>query len=140
MVEQTVKVQKRVEVPITISTGTGTITPADLAAGIPGGATYWSAMRIDRIDIWGEATSDGGLTVRLDSQSGWSQPNFTMRDSGTTGHQRPACGFRLGLLDRARFFGTADTTPLCTVSVATMEAYNCVVQASIELVSGAYTS
>jgi hypothetical protein len=133
-VERTIKLSKKVQFSQTVSAGASAdFSPAEIMSNVPGGLTYWNSFRIEKILIWGGADADGTITATVSAVSGFSQPPFTLIDSNTAGNRRPAVGFRLGLLDRSRFFGTADDTTLVTVSssVATI----IVVQATIELIS-----
>lgn len=61
------------------------------------------------------ANEPGRLRVSLTPNSGWSQPTFDLEDVGTLGRERPHVGFSLGVLDRARWFNTADVTNLFQV-------------------------
>lgn len=133
-VERTIRVMKVVQFSQTVSEGASAdFSPAEIAAAVPGGLTYWNNFRIERIDAWGTAQADATLSLTLAPQSGWNQPPFTVLDSNTSGQRRPACGVKLGLLDRARFWGPADETTLVTVSQSV--AGLIIVQATIELIS-----
>jgi len=97
------------------------ITVAKVAASIPGGTTYWTRMRVSKVSIWadGANTNTGqsaSLTVTLPSSSTWSQPAISFTDSGVYGQSRACVGFKLGLLDQARWFGTASTDVICNLS------------------------
>jgi len=141
-VQTTIRLTKRIQVSVILATttGLGSLRVADLASGIPGGSSYWNSIRITAIDVWSTAgtatagSTDGPpLQITVDSSSSWSQPPVTWIDSGTSGQERPRIGFTLGLLDQARFFGTADTTEL--FSAKGPPNTTLVVQCTVELVS-----
>jgi len=121
-VVDTIKLTKRIQVTIpTPTTGSIVISPALLAAGVPGGSTYWRDMRIERLDFWSThapATGSGSDTIVVTAagNSGNGQTVAQWLDSGVPGKRRAHVGFRLGLLERARFWNTADNTPLSAVS------------------------
>jgi len=91
-------------------------------------------MRVEKIDVWGSGLDDSTVTLEVVPDSSWDQPPLQLVDAGTPGQRRPAVGVRLGLLDRARWLNTADTTVLCTVSTSSSTA-TVVIQATVELVS-----
>lgn len=130
----TIRVMKRVQLTQTVTTPFS-ITPAALALAIPGGLTYWNSFRIERVDVWGTANVDNTLSVSLPAVSAGSQPPVTYVDTGIAGQRRPMVGFRLGLLDRARFFGVADATVLATVNFSSGTSLT--IQAVLELSSPA---
>lgn len=141
-VQTTIRLTKRIQisVPLAVTTGLGSLKVSDLASGIPGGSSYWNSIRVTAIDVWGTATSTttpgadtGSLQINVDSSSSWSQPPVTWIDSGTSGAERPRIGFTLGLLDQARFFGTADTTVLFSAKGTPQTSL--IVQCTVELVS-----
>lgn len=132
-IERSIKVTKRIAV-ITPEGSTDTtldITPSLLSSGVPGGLTYWNNMRIENLHVWAKDGQDVALTVY--PQAAWSQPPLSLVDSGTTGQRRAAVGFKLGLLDRARWFGTADTLVLATIAQSTSSSF--VIHATIELMA-----
>lgn len=143
-VEPTIRLEKRVQINAVLSSESGvfTLATSSLMAGVPGGSTYWHKFRIDRIDIWGDQTTPGDSTnflrVTLAADSSWDQPNFQLTDIGTVGNQRPRVAFRLGLLDRARWFTTADTTSVCVITGPVDT--NVTIQAAIELISPSLTT
>jgi hypothetical protein len=135
-VEFTIKVPKRIQILVPIGTsGNKSVDTSTLMAGVPGGLTYWSRVRFERFSVYSDdgATAPTLLQVQISPSSSWNQPPVTFTKSGTVGNIRAAIGFRLGLLDRARYFGTADTTELFVINAADGETV--VVQASIELTS-----
>lgn len=141
-VQTTIRLTKRIQVtvPLANTTGLGSLKVSDLSSGIPGGSSYWNSIRITAIDVWGTATSNTipgadviPLQITVDSSSSWSQPPVTWIDSGTSGAERPRIGFALGLLDQARFFGTADTTELFSAKGTPQSSL--IVQCTVELVS-----
>lgn len=133
-ITDTIRVNKRIQVTVgsDVTPADIDITPVMLMAGVPGGITYWNRVRFERIDVWGGTSTSLGMRVM--SQSGWDQPPLQMSDTGATGASRSAIGFRLGLLDRARFFGTADATVLATVSVPATDM-DVTIHAVVELMS-----
>jgi len=92
--------------------------------------------------MWGDQTTPGDATnflrVTLAADSSWDQPNFQVTDTGTVGNERPRVAFRLGLLDRARWFTTADTTPVCIITGPVDT--NVTIQATIEIISPSLTT
>jgi len=135
-VEYTIRLPKKIQVfaPITES-GNISISPSLLMAGVPGGLTFWSRVRFERFSVYSGASGEDAdlLRIVISPQSGWSQPPVSFTKSGTVGNVRAAIGFRLGLLDRGRFFETADVTELFVVQSAANST--AVLQASIELIS-----
>jgi hypothetical protein len=129
MVEPTIRLQKRIQFLHSAEAPT-VLTVADFSAAVPGGTTYWNSIRIDRVDVW--ALDGGQAEVTVSPDSSWNQPPLHLLDIGTAGQRRGAVGFRLGLLDRARFFGVAAADAVCTVGGGSL-----VIQASIELISPA---
>jgi hypothetical protein len=117
-----------------------TVTPAVIMQAVPG-AAFWSRLRVEKISIWGQAPSSTALlpnpsnsiVVNIPTDTGWFQPPMQWVDDGVAGQSRPKIAFKLGLLERARFFTPADTTTLCTVSAA--DADILCFQYSLELVS-----
>jgi len=146
MVEPTIRVMKRCGVTVGTGTGTLPVTVAMLAASIPGGASYWNSIRFEKFDIWNSSygnngsTEAGQLAVTVGPNAGTGQPPFQVTDHGTTGQRRAAVGFKLGLLERAHFFGTADTTVLFTVTSPAGMGANVIVHATIELMSSSLAS
>jgi len=135
-VEYSIKIPKRIQIQVVLpESGNHSVTVSELMGGVPGGITYWNRVRFERFDVWSgaDAASSDVLTVTVSPQNDWSQPVFSVKDSGTVGNTRAKVGFRLGLLDRARYFGTAATTELFVVGgLATSEV---IIQASVELIS-----
>jgi hypothetical protein len=121
-VTDTIRLTKRIQVTLPApASGSEVVSPALLATGIPGGLTYWRNMRIERLDFWSnhvisETVGTDTLTVTAAGNDAWSQTVAQWVDSGTPGQRRAHVAFRLGLLNRARFFNTADNTPLAAVS------------------------
>jgi len=135
-VEFSIKIQKVIQLNIPIPTsGNVSVSPSVLAAGLPGGLTYWSRMRVDKIVVWSEATLEGSdlLSLQLSPSSAWEQPPFAVKDSGTVGNVRARIGLKFGLLDRARWFGTAGTEELCVIASAPDTTV--ILQASIDVIS-----
>jgi hypothetical protein len=119
-----VKVDKTVTIDVGFTANEAfDLTVAKVSAALPGGQTYWNRCRIESVKVWGSASPGTAaksgestpLIVRLPSDASWSQPISQWEDSGTAGQRRPAVGFQLGLLDRARWFGTSDNHVLCTI-------------------------
>jgi len=136
IVSNTIKLTKRIQLFIPPdSTPTITpITPSILMSTVPGGLTFWNRVRVERIDVWGSGIDDSTLQVEIVPDVAWNQPSLQLEDVGTPGQRRPAIGVRLGLLDRGRWFGTADTTVIAQVSTSSLTS-NIIVQATIELTS-----
>lgn len=132
-VERTIRVTKKVQFSQVLAGGSSAdFSPAEIAAAVPGGLTYWNTLRVERINVWAGAQQDNTMTVQVPSLGG-NNPPLTLTDSGTGGARRPAVGFRLGLLERSRFYGVADTTTLVTVSASVPTTV--VIQATVELAS-----
>jgi hypothetical protein len=127
----------QISVPLDATTGVASLAFGALMAGVPGGLTYWHRFRVERVDLWGSDTitseSSNSLSVVLSASSSWDQPNFQVTDVGTIGNERPRVGFRLGVLDRARWFNTAATELLCLITGS--PGTEVTVQATVELVS-----
>lgn len=136
-VEPTVRFTKRIQVTLPVGSLSLVVTPSLLAAGLPGGLTYWNNIRFERFDLYGDQASSlseaGTLSVNLTPSSDWSQPAFELRSEGTVGNVRPSLAFRFGILDRARFFGTADTTNL--FQILAPEGTIVTLQATVEVIS-----
>lgn len=133
------KIAKKLRISAPLVASSLDITPAFLATGVPGGTTYWNSMQVERIDVYGPDQAGGeplGITLTVQPASSYSQPPFVVSDEGTFGSERARCGVRLGLLDRARWFGVADTTVLATVSGPTATG-DITVYASVNLISPA---
>lgn len=131
---------KKIQITLPYDTTTlGDATAAVLMAGVPGGLTYWNRVRFEKFEVWSNSSSSGTdtLSVLVATQDDWSQPTVSFTDSGTYGARRACIAFKLGLLDRARWFSTADTTVLFTAKADTAGAGALVVQATVELLSGA---
>lgn len=111
VVERSIRITKRFEG--TLVMGPNAITPAKIALAIPGGSTFWTAMRIEKIDVWGSDTDF--LSVTVNTLSASAPMRFV--DNGVPGAKRCAIGFELGLLERAQFFGPASTTVLADVNL-----------------------
>jgi len=141
--ESTIRVQKLLQFNFQVAAAGANLTVANVAAAIPGGTTYWNSIRIQKLQFWGpdynaiETLTPGvpSMTVTVPSNSSWSQPPMQFADSGTGGQKRATIGYKLGLLDQARFFGPADTTTLATIKVNSTSTAAVVVQVSVELVS-----
>jgi hypothetical protein len=140
-IERTIKVPKKIQGNHALVAGTFTVTPATLAAMIPGGTSYWNSIQVERIDVWGSDGNTGtlgalsALTLTVQPNSSYSQPPFVVTDNGTSGAVRARVGVRLGLLDRARWFGVADTTPLATISGDGTPTESIIIQASVVVIS-----
>lgn len=132
-VQRTIKVSKRIQLDVPDGTAAFTISPSVLAAGVPGGLTYWSKMRVENIHVWAPASPESGIAVEVLASSSQDQPSITYHDDGVQGHSRPRVGIKLGLLDRSRFFNTASTFTLVTITRDSTEPL--VIQASLELTS-----
>jgi len=117
------------------------ITPAFIATSFPG-AAFWSRFRIEKIAIWGRTLvsgtvlqTSGAITVDIPADVSWNQPPMRLTDDGIEGQSRPKIAFKLGLLDRARFFTPADETIICSISGSANELITC--QFTLQLVSPA---
>lgn len=141
VVVDTIKLTKRIQVVVsTPESGSALISPSVLMAGVPGGLTYWRNCRIERIDIFSNSApaSLDTITVTSAGNDEWNQTVAQWIDTGVPGQARAHVGYRLGLLDRARWFNTADDTPLGAVSVDT-GPNKVIVQAVVELQSNFIT-
>jgi hypothetical protein len=138
---QQVNVAQVFQREVKLTTSTFDITPAIISAAVPGGATYWTSMRVNSIAVWGESlvsnvsvpSISGAISLLLPADLTWGQPLRKFTDSGVQGHTRPKLHVRLGALQRMRFFGPADTTVLATIQGA--EGERLTIQFSVELVS-----
>jgi hypothetical protein len=141
LVVDTIRLTKRVQISLpTPATGSAIISPAILMTGVPGGVTYWRNCRIERIDIFSNSAPASLDTITVTSAGNDSNGQTIAQwiDTGTPGQERAHVGYRLGLLERARWWNTADNTPLGAVSVD--KGPNLVVvQAVVELESNFIT-
>jgi hypothetical protein len=123
-VQNTVRVNKVCGFNVASTMDPQHIRVTDIAAAVPGGTTYWSRIRIQKITVWADgqvvASSSSSvstpLTINLLASVNWSQPAMSFTDNGTAGAERAVVGFKLGMLDQARWFGTADNVTLFTIS------------------------
>lgn len=143
MVESSLRLRKRIQIQVPLgSTGSAPVPMGAIMAGVPGGATYWNTFRIDSVLIWGSdilgSDADNNIKVTLSASSAWSQPNFQLLDNGTVGSERPKVGFRLGVLDRARWLNTASSELLCIITGPADTSAT--LQASIELISQSFAA
>jgi len=137
--DSSIRVLKRIQIRLPYDTTTlGDCSPSVLMAGVPGGLTYWNRVRFEKFEVWSNSPASGTdtLSVLISTQDDWSQPTVSFLDTGTYGERRANIAFKLGLLDRARFFSTADTTVLFTAKSDSSGAGLVVVQATVELLSG----
>lgn len=135
-VQYSIEVVKVIQIVVPVpASGNESISPSMLSAGIPGGLTYWSRIRFESFRAYAKDVSTGSseLAITVSPQTDWNQPPFSIIDSGTAGNVRPRLGFKLGLLDRSRWFGTADTTELFVVSGNPDE--DIIIQASVVIMS-----
>lgn len=88
---------------------------------IPGGQTYFTTIQFEKFYVWATNGSNSSvedtrdfseLQVMVMGNSTWNQPPKEWEDSGVAGKERPRIAFRLGLLDRARFYGVASNDVL----------------------------
>lgn len=137
-----VTVIKAVGAEITVPSEGYVLTPAQISSWIPGGQTYWSRMRIEKVNVWGSASSgtvgtvDNRLQVQLESDSSTGQPPMEWSDSAIIGQSRPRISFKLGLLARSKWYGVADTTEIARIS-QTGNSGNLTIQVTVAIVSPA---
>lgn len=135
-VVDTIRLTKRIQITLPVDEeGDVGITPAILMAGVPGGLTYWREVRIERIDIFSNAAPGEIDTLNLVT-AGDSSVNGVAQwiDTGVPGQHRAHIGYRLGLLDRSRWFNTSATTGLGSLTASTRPG-SVIVQAVVELQS-----
>lgn len=135
-VVDTIRLTKRIQITLPVDAeGDVGITPAILMAGVPGGQTYWRECRIERIDIFSNSAPGEIDTINLVT-AGDSSVNGVAQfmDTGVPGSHRAHIGYRLGLLDRARWYSTAATTGLGSLTASTRPG-SVTVQAVVELQS-----
>jgi len=141
MIEPTIRVTKKFEVTLRSATTPFSVTVAQLAAGIPGGLSYWNRIRFEKFDIWNDSTEPSSLlSLNVFPDSDSAQPPFQLLDHGTAGNRRSGVGFRLGLLERARFYGTADTTVIFTVQQPAGTGTQILVHVTMEMLSPQQTA
>jgi len=141
MVEPTIRVTKKFSITLGVAASPLPVTVAMLSASIPGGLTYWSRVRFEKFDVWSGSPDEAAkLSITVGPDASSAQPPFQITDHGTSGQRRSAVGFKLGLLERARFFGTADTTALFTVLAPAGPGVQVFVHTTIELISPALAS
>jgi hypothetical protein len=134
---------KKIQITVPLGeSGSHPLSFGALMSGVPGGLTYWSKFRVDKVHIWGPDTinsdADNQISVNLSASSAWNQPNFQITDSGTLGRERARLGFQLGLLDKARWFDVASAELLCLITGPANTS--CVVQADIQIISPSLAS
>jgi len=122
-VEDSVILTKQVQ----LNTGTGSadITPAKLAAALPGGAAVWKTLRLVKLSVYGLDT--GQVTLTFSALAGGDEAVFT--DAGTPGNRRCQIHVSPTFTQRNTWLDGAATTILATVSntttgvvIATIEA------------------
>lgn len=139
----TITVRKRIQIQLPQpGTAPVPITVSSLMAGVPGGSTYWGRVRIERLDVWSDfkiptegatsTTNTDTLTVAI--PPGGVSPATEWTDTGVPGQRRAHIGFRLGLMKRAEYNITANSTILCYAGMDTEDAFM-IVQATVELTS-----
>jgi hypothetical protein len=143
-VQDTIVVNKRIQIAVPIPAGTLSVlvTTQMLMAGVPGGLTYWNRVRIDRLDFWTNSSHTSGtdtLTVAVAASTSWDQPPVEWTDTGVVGQRRAHIGFTPGLLDRARYFNTADAGSICAVGVDGEGEQVVICQAQVQLMSNILT-
>lgn len=135
LVVDAIRLTKRIQVTIPIDTeGDAAITPAILMAGVPGGQTYWRECRIERIDVFSNSSPGEIDSINVVIAGSGSQGVAQWLDNGVPGSHRAHIGYRLGLLDRAKWHNTADGTNLGSITASTRPG-SVIVQAVVELQS-----
>jgi hypothetical protein len=135
-VQASVRVTKTVQNVFDIpSSGGFILTCAGISEGIPGGFTYWDKMRVQSVKAWLPAGANIGLLCRVDATD--TSPRMEWSDLGTQGAKRPGIAFELGLLDQAKWRGTATIDPICHFFPNTTADQPLTVQVVVELLSPA---
>jgi len=136
-VQDTIRLTKKIQVRLTAFPGGTGLSPAILSAGIPGGLTYWSKMRIERLDFWSNSSSTGTDTIQVQVPPGAisGSPPASWTDTGVYGQRRAHIGFRFGLSERQFWHTTADEKSLCNVRTDVTPSTTVIIQATVELMS-----
>lgn len=108
----------RVRHNIPMGTGMAPVSVADIMSGVPGSTTFWQGVRFEKFMVYGgDSLGTPGGSIPIQVNVGSLPGGFlSIRDEGTTGATRPSVGFRLGLVDRATWYGPADVSPLFSVN------------------------
>lgn len=94
----------------------------DLAAFVPGGASYWLRMRPEKVLLWLKPVGRDGvleqdtLQVQIPGTDDGAPP-MTFRDNSIDGMTLPHVGFKFGLRQRMRWINPSSPDTLFTVSV-----------------------
>lgn len=106
-----------------------------IMANVSGGTTYWSRVRIEKIQIWGLA-EDGPLIVQVPTDNGWDQPPIEWEDTATPGATRTKIAFKLGLLDRTRWFQpTSEQVLFSAMQSGASQSQHLTIHVSVSLMS-----
>lgn len=129
---------------INSGTGAGEIDTSTLMAFVPGGTTFWSAVRFDKFIIYGSDVGTGGnlsapVDLRVTVANTGDGGVLALRDLGTAGARRPAVAYRPGLMQRAAWVGPADNNLLFSITrrAATAQSFPVTVQFTAQLRSPA---
>jgi len=136
-VQDTIRLTKRIQIKLTAFPGGTGLSPAILSAGVPGGLTYWSRMRIERLDFWSNSSSTGTDTITVIVPPGATSgtPPAQWTDTGVYGQRRAHVGFKFGLAERQCWHSTADEKTLCNVRTDVTPSTPIIIQATVELMS-----
>lgn len=94
------------------------MTVASVASLIPGGLTYWNRLRIEKITVWlaRQSSSADQLQVTLPNDDSAGVPAMSFTDNAVTGATLPCVAFKLGLLQRARWYNPSSNVVLFIAS------------------------
>jgi len=145
-VQNTVRVTKAVQFPLTVAVSPTAVTVSQISGAIPGGLTYWNKIRIQSVKIWADLTRASStspdimpILIVTTTPVGNFEPAIQWNDQGTTGQERPKVGFQLGLATQSQWFGVADIQQLFTVAVHAQDGTpitgTCRVQVNVEILS-----
>lgn len=129
-VASTIRVRKNIHLVASVPSAI-TISPSQLMAGVPGGLTYWSKVRIESFSVWAKDTDTLLVTV-LPSNS-LRQAPLELSDTGIPGSRRAAIAVKLGMTERMAYWSVADTFTLFDVDVSTHGDVTII--ANVELIS-----
>lgn len=115
------------------------VTPALIAAAIPGGAGMWPRMRIMKYELYGNdgslstGVTSGRLILELTSNSGseFGGDNAQFTDNGTIGARRAHIAVRPGMFQRLQWTSSTVATPVATVDDTVASVV--ILQVSVEL-------
>lgn len=107
-------------------------SPSDLFALVPGGSTYWSRGRIEKVTVFLKPDASQALTtntgriieelqVQIPGDDTGSPPT-TLRDNAIDGQTLPSISWKYGLNQRMKWLNPANTDNIFTVSLPSTQS------------------